>query len=87
MGQANQTRTAKIVRVPVTARGNPNVRVDHSRGSALPESNNQNLRNLLRVIRVIRGSFSPVAQQTIHESHEVDFEDSGTWQILGLVRF
>jgi len=82
VGQANQTRTAKIVRVPVTARGNPNVRVGHSRDSALPESNNQNLRNLLRVIRVIRGSFSPVAQQTIHEPHElheVEFEGSGTW--------
>ena len=84
VGQTHQTRPAKIVRVAVTARGNPNVRVDHSRDSALPESNNQNLRNLLRVIRVIRGSFVVRQEKAIHESHElhelheVDFEDSGT---------
>ena len=65
----------------VTARGNPNVRVDHFRDSALPEPNNQNLQNLLRVIRVIGGSFVVRQERAIHESHElheVDFVDSGT---------
>ena len=48
--------------------------------SALPESNNQNLQNLLRAIRVIRGSFVVRQEKAIHELHElheVDFEDSG----------
>ena len=71
MGQTDQTRTTKIVRVAVTDRGNPNVRVDHFRDSALPESNNQNLQNLLRVIRVIRGSFVVRQERPIHESDEL----------------
>ena len=59
------------MRVAVTARGNPNVRVDHFRDSALPEPNNQNLQNLLRVIRVIGGSFVVRQERAIHESHEL----------------